>query len=137
VVVVGAEGDHEDVGVEAARRGADVAAVGIDSDDGVLDEIDARLDELRVRQSHGFWRRPAEHHVELRVAEDEGVGSVDQRHVHVVRDVLGEDGGEFHATEPRPEDHDALLHPGGTGFSTSTSANLAIRRGADKAARRP
>ena len=70
------------------------------------------LTTSRVRQAHLLGRRPPEHHVELRVAEDEGVALVDQRHAGVVAERLRQHGRELEAAEARTEDEDARPHPG-------------------------
>ena len=77
---------------------------GVDRRDRLPHEAHAGLGDVAVRQPHRVERRPPEHHVELRVAEDEGVVLVDQRHVDVVAERLGEHGRELEPAEAGAED---------------------------------
>jgi len=52
---------------------------------------------------------PAEHHVQLRKAEDEPVGLVDQHHARVLTELLRQQGRQFQAGEAGPKDHNP--HP--------------------------
>ena len=89
--------------------------LGIDRGDRLVQEPDPRLREART-EPHRVGLRASEHHVELRVAENERVGRVDQRHVGVVAELFGEDRGQFEAAEPRAEDQDS---PHGASLSAS------------------
>ncbi len=77
---------------------------------GLLEEAHSGLDDLAVRQADRVECRPAEHHVELRVAEDERVVLVDQRHLDLVAERLGQHGGELETAETRSEDDNAGRH---------------------------
>jgi hypothetical protein len=110
-VVVGTECNHQDVGLIGAAVGGDASRHGIDLGDRFLQEAHAGLHEVAVREAHCVGRRPAEHQVELRVAEDERVALVDQGHSDVVAMRLRQHGGELEACETCSQDHDArLLH---------------------------
>ena len=105
-VVVGAERDHEDVGLVRAGVGRHMPRLGVDRRDLFPNEPHSGLDQVAVRQSHGVERRAPEHHVELRVAEDEGVALVDERHVGLVAERLRQPGRQLETAEPGPENHD-------------------------------
>ena len=107
-VVVGAERDDEDVGVVDARVGRDPARLGIDRRDRLLQEADAGLGEVAVRKANRVQRRPPEHHVELRVAEDERVALVDQRDGDLVADRLRQHRRELEPAEAGSQDDDSL-----------------------------
>ncbi|MEX0852762.1 MAG: hypothetical protein WD036_05680 [Bauldia sp.] len=68
------------------------------------------FDEVAVRQAHRIQRRPAEHDVELRVAEYERVTLVDQRHVDVVAERFRQQSAELEASEACSKNDDARLH---------------------------
>ena len=112
VVVVGAEGDDEHVAVVRAGVGRHRARLRVDRLDLLAHEPDARLRDRAVREPHRLGGRPPEHDVELRVAEDERVALVHQRHLDLARRLLGEGGRELQAAEPGAEDED--LHRHGT-----------------------
>ena len=59
-------------------------------------------------------RLPAEHHLELGVAEDKRVVAVQQRDADRVLKRLGEPRRQLQATEARAEDQDVLLHQAAT-----------------------
>ena len=109
-VVVGAEGDDEDVGLVNGRVGRHPARLGVDGDDRLAQQADTRLDERSVGQADVVGLRAAEHHVQLGVAEHERVIPVDQRDAGVVAERLGQQGRELQPAEARPEDDDARLH---------------------------
>ena len=67
-------------------------------------------------------RLPPEHHVELRVAEDEGVALVDQSHVRVLAELVGEDRRQLEAAEPRPEYDYPFRHTGDPSVSNRSAA---------------
>ena len=77
-----------------------------------LDKPDTRLDQVAVRMSHRLRRSPAEHHVELREAEDESVGPVDQHDIDVVAEFVRESGGQLQAAEacPKHENPHGSMH---------------------------
>ena len=62
--------------------------LGIDRGDRLLQEAHAGLGDVAVREADGLRCRPAEHHVELRVPEDERVVLVDQGDVDLVAQCL-------------------------------------------------
>ena len=82
-VVVGAERDDQEVGLVDAAVGGHAARLGIDRGDRLLQKPHPGLYEVAVWDADRIGCRPAEHHVELRIAEDERVALVDQRHVDV------------------------------------------------------
>ena len=86
------------------------ASLGVDGGDGLLQEAHAGLEDLAVGEAHGLERCATEHHVELGVAEDEGVALVDQRDLDLLAERLREHGGELETAEARPQDNDATLH---------------------------
>ena len=90
-VVVGAQRDHEMIALVDASVGRHAAGSGIDRGDRLPLEAHSRLGELRVREAHRVEGRPAEHHVELRIAEDEGVALVDDRHLGFIAQRLRQD----------------------------------------------
>jgi hypothetical protein len=83
-VVVGAERDHEHVGLVGPRVGRHTAGDGVDRGDRLLPEPYVRDREVGVPEPDGLGGLPAEEHVELREAEHEGVGPVDQRDLDLV-----------------------------------------------------
>ena len=101
-VVVGAERHDQDVGLVDAAVGGHAPRLGIDRGDRLLQEAHAGLGDVAVREADRVGRRPAEHHVELRVPEDEGVVLVDQGHVDVVAERLRQHGRELETSETRP-----------------------------------
>ena len=107
-VVVGAERDDEDVGLVDPRIGRDPARLGIDRGDRLLQEADAGLGDVSVRKANGVQSRPPEHHVELRVAEDESVALVDQGDGDLVADRLREHRRELEPAEAGSQDDDSL-----------------------------
>ena len=111
-VVVGAERDDEDVGLVDAGVGRHASRLGIDRGDRLPQEAHAGLGDVAVREADRVGRRPPEHHVELRVPEDERVVLVDQRHVDVVAERLRQHGRELETAKARPEDEDPRRHAG-------------------------
>ena len=77
----------------------------VDGEDRLLQEAHARLRDVAIGQTNRVERRPAEHHVELRVAEDERVALVDQGHIDVPAGRLGQRRGELETAEARSQDH--------------------------------
>ena len=109
-VVVGPERHDEDVCLMHARVGGHPEPVGVDSRHRLAQEPHAGLREARVRKTNLLERLPPEHHVELRVSEDEGVVPVDQGDPCAVAERLGEEGRELETAEARPQDDDARVH---------------------------
>ena len=107
-VVVGAERHDEHVGLVDSRVRGHAARFGIDRRDRLLEEAHARLHDVSVREPNGVGRRPPEHDVELRVAEDERVVLVDQRDLELVAEGLGQRRRELEPAEARAEDQDSL-----------------------------
>ena len=107
-VVLGAQGDDEDVGVVRASVGRDVSARGVDRGDALLAELDARLREPAVGDLHLGRVRMSEQDVELREPEREPVALVDQRHPDLVGNGLGEPSRELQSGETGAEDHNVL-----------------------------
>ena len=85
--------------------------LGVDRRDRLTQQANARLGERGIRQAHLGGRRLAEHHVELRVAEDEGVGAVDQRDARLVAERRRQERRQLETAEPRSQDQYARLHP--------------------------
>ena len=100
---VGAQRDDHDVGVERARIGLDAARRWIDRSDRGLHEAHAGLHQVCVGMGHCIGDRPAEHHVELREAEDEAVRLVDEHDLRVVADRFGQGRRELQPTETGAE----------------------------------
>ncbi len=109
-VVVGSQRDDQDVGLVRARVGRDAPRLGIDRGDRLPQQADTRLDEVAIRQPDGLGRLAAEHDVELRVPEDEAVGLVDQRHVDLVAQRLGQRRRELEAAEARSQYQHSIGH---------------------------
>ena len=105
-VVVGAQGDDQDVGLVHAGVGRHAACLGIDRRDRLLHDAHAGLRDAGVRQADGIERLPPEHHVQLRVAEHERVALVDHGHVDLPADRLRQEGRKLQAAEARPQDDD-------------------------------
>ena len=110
-VVVGPQRDDEHVGLVHARVRGHPLRLGVDRGDRLLEHAHAGLGDVAVLEADRFRRLAPEHHVELREAEDERVGLVDQRHLDLVGDRLGEHGAQLQAAEPRSKDDHALAHP--------------------------
>ncbi len=104
-VEIGAERDHEDVGVEGARIGLDSLGSRIDRVDVRLHEPDAGLHDVGVVMVHRGCRRSPEHDLELREPEDEGVGPVDEHDVDVVSELFREPRRQLESAEPRAQHH--------------------------------
>ena len=108
-VVVGAHRHDEEVRVVGAGVRGDPPGGGVDAGHRLLAELDAVLVDVAVVQPHVVGRLPAEHHLELGVAEDERVVAVQQRDADRVLERLGEPRRQLQATEARAEDQDVLL----------------------------
>ena len=104
---VGAERDNENLGLERAGRGLDSLRGGVDGQDVGLHEPDARAGEVPIEVPHLIWLLPSEKHVELREAEHEAVGSIDQHDVGVAAELIGESAGDLQAPESGTQHHDA------------------------------
>ncbi len=76
--------------------------LGVDRRDRLLPEANSRLREVAVGVTNGFRCRPAEHHVEFRVTEDERVALVDQGHVDAVAERLRQHRCELETSEAGP-----------------------------------
>jgi hypothetical protein len=76
---------------------------GVDRGDRLTQEADAGFDDVGIGQADVLERRPVEHHVELRVAEDEGVVLVDQLDAGVAAERLGQDSRELETAEARAQ----------------------------------
>ena len=113
-VVIGAHGHDEEVGVVGAGVRGDPPGGGVDAGHRLLAELDAVLVDVAVVQPHVVGRLPAEHHLELGVAEDERVVAVQQRDADHVLERLGEPRRQLQAAEARAEDQDVLLHRAAT-----------------------
>ncbi len=87
-VVVRAHGHDQDVGVVDAGVGGHAPRDRIDADDPLLAKLDAVLRDLATGNPHSVGRLAAEHHLELGVAEMEGVVAVEQRDADRVRNRL-------------------------------------------------
>ncbi len=111
-VVVGAERHDQEVRVVGAGVGRDAAGDGVDAGHRLLAKLDAVLVEVAVVQPHVVGCLPAEHHVELGEAEDEGVVAVQQRDADRIGKRLGEPRRQLQAGESGAEDEDVLLHLG-------------------------
>ena len=109
-VVVGAEGDDEDVRLVDSSVGRHPPRLWIDRGDRLAHEADTGLGEVGIRQANLAWRLAPEHHVELRVAEDEGVVLVDQRDAGVAPERLGQESRELETAEARTQNDEACLH---------------------------
>ena len=88
-------------------------------------ELDAVLHEVAVGEPDLVGRLAAEHHLELREAEEERVVAIDQRDADRVRARLREPGRELQPAEPGSEDQDVLSARRPRYFT----AALAARRG--------
>ena len=82
----------------------------IDRGDRLLQETHPGLCDVTVSEADRVERRPAEHHVELRVPEDERIVLIDQGYVDVVTERLRQQGGELETPETRPEYDDPSSH---------------------------
>ena len=109
-VVIGAERHDQDVGLVNTAVGGHAPRLGIDRGDRLLQEAHAGLCDVAVCEADRVWRRPAEHHVELRVPEDERVVLVDQGYVDVVAERLRQHGRELESPKTRSEDDNAAFH---------------------------
>lgn len=105
-IVLGAEHDDEDVGVVGRPAGHDAPGGGVERRDEFLPEDDPPLGEGAVREVDRLGRGPAEHHVELRVPEDEAVVLVDDRDLGLAAEPLGEARGDLESAESGAYDHD-------------------------------
>jgi hypothetical protein len=128
-VVVGAERDHERVGLVHACIGRHAPRLGVDRGDRLTQHAHARLGDLRVAHRDGVRRRAPEHHVELREAEHEPVVLVDQRHLELITAGLGQRRAELEPAESRSEHDDALAHfdPLGSRGTGPLARFLAVR----------
>ena len=105
-VEVRTECDHEDVRIERASLGLDALRGRIDRGDVRLHELHAGLDDVGVAVVHRWFSRAAEHHLELREAEDERLGTVDEHDVDVVAELVGQARGQLETAEAGAQDDD-------------------------------
>jgi len=75
-VVIRAQCHHQVIRLEHAGVGDDALRLWVERADARLHEAHARLHEVAVRMADGSGGLPPEHHVQLRVAEREGVAFV-------------------------------------------------------------
>ena len=68
--------------------------------------------DVGIGQADLLGRRLAEHHVELRVAEDEGVVLVDERNAGVAAERFGQESRELETAEARAQNDETRLHRG-------------------------
>jgi hypothetical protein len=97
---VGAEGHDQGIGFEGALVGLDAFGDGVDRAHRRLHEPDARLDDLAIGVARAGRHLVPEHHVELREAEDERIGPVDQHEVD--RIAQGIERIEVSSSPPKP-----------------------------------
>jgi hypothetical protein len=109
-VVVGAEGDDEEVRLVRAGIGGDPPGRGVDAGDGLTPELDAVLGDVLVGQAHSVRRLPAEHDLQLGEAEEERITAVDQRDADGVGVALRKSCGELETAESGAQDEDVFLH---------------------------
>jgi hypothetical protein len=109
-VVIGPQRDDQDVGLVPVEIRHHLPPGGIDRGDGFLTEPDVRLREVAVVQPNGIGRLLAEHHVELREAEHERVGPIDQRDVDLIAELLRQPGRQFQPAETGSEDEHRCRH---------------------------
>ena len=109
-IVIGAERDDEDVGLVDTAVSGHAPRVRIDRGNRLLQEAQPGLCDVTVLEADRVERRPAEHHVELRVSEDERVVLVDQGYVDVVAERLRQHGRELKTAEARSEDDNPGFH---------------------------
>ena len=106
-VHIGAQGDHQDVGVERALSGVDVLGHRIDGGYLGLHDLHTGLGDVGVPMENRVLGRPPEHHVEFRESEDEAVLAIDQNDVGGITELLRQLGGEFESAEPCTQDNNA------------------------------
>ena len=106
---VGAQGHHEDVGLERPGVGLHPLRGGVDRGDRGLHEADPRLHDVGVAVVDVGRQPVPEHHVELREAEHEPVGLVDQHDVRIVAQRLRQPCRQLQPPEPCPQHQHA--HP--------------------------
>jgi hypothetical protein len=94
-VIVSAQRHHDEVRVVGAGVGTHSAGNRVDRGDCLATATNARLDNAAVGQPDRLWRGVPEHHVELRVAEDERIALVDQGHLRAVAQRLRYQRGEL------------------------------------------
>ena len=107
-VVVGAERHDQDVSLAETGVSGHAARLGIDRGDRLLQESHPRFDDVAVRETDRVERRPSEHHVELRVTEDERIALVDQSDVDVVAERVRQCRRQFETPEAGSQDDDPL-----------------------------
>lgn len=109
-VVVGTQRHHQAIAVVRAGIGRHAPRRRVDGLDGLPQHAHARLHEVAVRQAHRVQHGAAEHHVELRIAEDERIAAVDQRYLNLVAEGLRQDRAQLQSAEAGPQDRDPCEH---------------------------
>jgi hypothetical protein len=94
---------HRDVSLVRAVIGHDAPGFRVDRGDGLLAEPDVGHREVAVGKANGLRRPLAEHDVQLREAEHEGVRAIDQGDADLVTRRARGAGRELEATEAGPE----------------------------------
>jgi hypothetical protein len=110
LVVISAEGHDEDVGLERSRVGHDALSRRVDLAHDGLENANARFHDGAVGVLDRCRRLTPEHHVELREAEDEAVGLVDQEDVDRISERVREKRRQLQPAEARTKDHNTMLH---------------------------
>ena len=125
-VVVGPQGHHDDVGFVGVEVGHDAPSLRVDRGDRLLPEPDPRVGDLLVRDADGLRFPLPEQHVELREAEHERVGAIDQGDLDLVAELLREPTREFETAEACTEDEHRGRHGAriGQGFVRRPAASL-------------
>ena len=103
-VQVGTEGHDQHVAIKGTGVGLHPLGHRVDGLDRGLQEPHARLHDVGVAVVHVVGGRLAEHDVELREAEDEAVGSVDEHDIGVVTQRLRQPRRQLQPPEPRSQD---------------------------------
>jgi len=98
-----AQRHHQNVSLVRAVIGHDAPGFRVDRGDGLLAEPDVGHREVAVGKANGLRRPLAEHDVQLREAEHEGVRAIDQGDVDLVTQLAREAGRELEAAEAGPE----------------------------------
>jgi hypothetical protein len=110
-VHIGAQRDHQDVGVERALSGVDVLGHGIDGGDFGLHDLHTGLGDVGVPMEDRVRGRPPEHHVEFREPEDETVLAIDQNDVSRLPELLRQLRRQFESAEPSTQDNNTHAQP--------------------------
>lgn len=103
-VVVGAEGDHEGVGVGGAPSVTTRRAPGSVDSTRLVAERHARQAQVAVGQPHLFFRPPSEQDLDVGEAEDDAVGLVGERDADRVGHCFRQSGGQLERAELGSQD---------------------------------